>query len=246
MKRGPFLIVRCGTTKEAICQRHGDFAEWIRTTAGWWPEQAPEVAPYLGEAMPDFGPYAGAVLTGSPAMVTDREGWMVELEAWLRGAVAGGLPLLGICFGHQLLASALGGVVGDHPQGMELGTVEVELLPEAAEDPLFAGLPPRFPAQTTHAQSVLEPPPGAVVLARNDYEPFHALRFAPAAWGVQFHPEIDGPIMNGYKECYRAEAVAGRKRIGLLGEPTRESAAAASLLKKWGQTSIDLRRRKSI
>ncbi|MBL7008686.1 MAG: glutamine amidotransferase [Planctomycetes bacterium] len=234
MSRRPFLIVRCGTTKEAICRRHGDFADWIRAVAGWGEAGAPECAPYLGEAMPEAGAFAGAVLTGSPAMVTDREPWMLELEDWLRGAIAGGLPMLGICFGHQLLASALGGVVGDHPAGMELGTVEVRLTPAAAADPLFGGLPAHFPVQATHLQTVLEAPPGAVVLARNDHEACHAVRFADRVWGVQFHPEIDAAVMEGYSECYRADAVAGRKRIAMLGEPTRESPDAAGLLKRFG------------
>ncbi|RMH04211.1 MAG: glutamine amidotransferase [Planctomycetota bacterium] len=233
MSRAPFLIVRTGTTKDAICVRHGDFAAWIRAAAGWSEAEAVEAAPYLGEEMPPPSGFAGAVLTGSPAMVTERAPWMLALEDWLRRARDASLPLLGICFGHQLLASAFGGRVGDHPRGMELGTVEIELLPAAAEDPLLAGLPERFPAQATHAQSVLEPPPGAVVLARSAYEPCHALRFAPRCWGVQFHPEIGAAVMDGYKECYRSEAQAGRLHIGFLGEPTRESPAAASVLRRF-------------
>lgn len=233
MKLPPILIVNCGTTKDPIRERYGDFADWIRAAGGWWEWDSPECSPYLDQALPYPSGYAGAVLTGSPEMVTARSPWMRALEEWVLDAVERGLPLFGICFGHQLIASALGGVVGDHPDGMELGTVEVELLTAAAEDPLFSSLPASFAAQATHAQSVLEPPPGAVVLAKNAYEPHHALRFTDRCWGVQFHPEIDGPVMNGYKECYREEAVAGRKRIGLLGEPTRESLKAASLLRKF-------------
>ena len=52
-----------------------------------------------------------------------------------------GLPLFGICYGHQLLAHALGGEVGDNPVGREMGTVGIDLHPEAAHDPLFDGLP---------------------------------------------------------------------------------------------------------
>lgn len=81
------------------------------------------------------------------------------------------MPALGICYGHQLLGHALGGTVGNHPDGGEFGTVEVRLLPEAAADPLFAGLPAVFPAQLFHRQSVLYLPSGAQVLASSQREP---------------------------------------------------------------------------
>jgi GMP synthase (glutamine-hydrolysing) len=230
---GALLLVRCGTTKEAIRAEHGDFAAWIRRTAGWTAAEAPECAPYLGEALPEPAGLAGAVLTGSPAMVTDDEAWMRSTAGWLRGAVAAGLPLFGICFGHQLLAAALGGRVADHPAGMELGTVEVEAAAPAGEDALFGGMPARYAVQATHAQGVVALPPGAVVLAGNAHEPHHAVRFAPRCWGVQFHPEADAAVMRGYVAAYSADAAAGRKRIGLLGEPVRETPEANALLARF-------------
>src|SRR3546814_6485680 len=93
-------------------------------------------------------------------------------------------------YGHQLLAHALGGEVGDNPNGRKMGTVAVDLLPAAADDPLFTGLPDRFLAQATHQQSVLRAPEGATVLARSDHDDCHAFRWGEAAWGVQFHPEF--------------------------------------------------------
>ena len=92
-------------------------------------------------------------------MVTDREPWSEDTAAWLREAAAAGLPMFGVCYGHQLLAHALGGKVGYNPTGSELGTQTVELLPPAAGDQLLDGLPASFPAQMLHAQTVLQPPP---------------------------------------------------------------------------------------
>ena len=233
----PLLVVACGTTKDAICRVHGDFGAWIRTT-GTWPEGAVhEIAVYREEELPPptlLGKFfSGVVLTGSPAMVSEHLPWMRSTEAWLRDLLRTSFPVLGICFGHQLIASALGGTVGDHPQGMELGTTEIQLHAAAQQDRLFGGLPMSFPVQATHAQSVLTPPDEAQVLAFNDYERFHALRFRPGAWGVQFHPEIDAAIMDGYKECYREEAEQGNKTIGYLGEPTRHTPEAASVLQRF-------------
>ena len=106
-----------------------------------------------------------------------------------------------------MLANALGGEVGDNPHGREMGTVDIELLPAATDDPLFAGLPGRFAAQATHLQSVLRAPDGAIVLARSALDGCHAFRWGGAAWGVQFHPEFGSVHMRGYVRA-RADALA--------------------------------------
>src|SRR3546814_11441157 len=71
-----------------------------------------------------------------------------------------------------------------------MGTVAVDLLPAAAGDPLFTGLPDRFLAQATHQQSVLRAPEGATVLARSDHDDCHPFRWGGAPCGVRFHPEF--------------------------------------------------------
>src|SRR3546814_4601566 len=88
-----------------------------------------------------------------------------------------------------------------------MGTVPVDLLPAAAGEPLFTGLPDRFLAQATHLQSVLRAPEGATVLARSDHDDCHAFRWGEAAGGVQFHPEFGTVHMRGYVRA-RAEALA--------------------------------------
>jgi GMP synthase (glutamine-hydrolysing) len=101
-----------------------------------------------------------------------------------------------------------------HPGGREIGTVDIDLLPAAVDDPLFASLPPGFSAHVVHAQTVMEPPPGAVRLAENAFEPTHAFRVGRRAWGVQFHPEFDLVRMTGYVDRLAADLVAGRPRSG--------------------------------
>lgn len=194
----PIRIVEAGRTFAALAERKGDFADWVAAGLGVPQEELRVVAAFAGDLLPAVDQVAAVVVTGSHAMVTERQGWSERLAGWLAQVVAGGVPALGICYGHQLLGHALGGTVGEHPGGGEFGTVEVLLLPEAAADPLFAGLPAVFPAQVFHRQALLELPPGAQPLAVSQCEPHQAVRFAPRVWGLQFHPEFDAEVLAAY------------------------------------------------
>ena len=205
-KPPPFLVVETGKPVPTM-RRHGPFAHWIRTAAGLSRDEVEVVDVQAGEALPDHGGYAGILVTGSGAMVSDREDWSERTAAWLREAAHDGAGVFGICYGHQLLAHALGGEVADNPRGIEMGTVGLDLRPQAADDPLFTGLPARIQAQATHVQSVLRPPEGAVVLAASPVDDVHAFRWGDAAWGVQFHPEFSAGHMRGYVAA-RAQRLA--------------------------------------
>ncbi|MBW8368862.1 MAG: glutamine amidotransferase [Arenimonas sp.] len=201
----PFLILETGTPIPAL-RRHGGFGHWIRVAAGLSGRQARSCFVAAGEPLPSAGDYAGVLVTGSGAMVTDRSDWSERSADWLRDAAHAGLPLFGICYGHQLLAHALGGSVGYNPRGREMGTVPVAALADASADPLFGGLGGQFAAHTTHLQSVLAPPPQAAVLARSDRDDCQAFRWGEATWGVQFHPEFSTRMMRGYIQA-RSDAL---------------------------------------
>ncbi|GAB2629088.1 glutamine amidotransferase [Novilysobacter erysipheiresistens] len=200
----PFLILETGKPV-APMRRHGDFAHWIRVAAGLSRDEAVVVDVEGGEPLPNREGFAGVIVSGSAAMVTQRLDWSEAAAAWLRDAAHAGLPLFGICYGHQLLAHALGGEVGDNPRGREMGTLGIELLPAATGDGLFEAIPARFDAQLSHLQSVLRLPDGAVALARSAGDDCQAFRWGECAWGVQFHPEFSVTHMRGY---IRARKVA--------------------------------------
>lgn len=206
-RHAPFLVLETGRPVASM-RRHGSFAHWIRTAAGLARDEVRVVDVQAGARPPSHRGYAGVLVTGSGAMVSHREDWSERSAEWLGDAARDGAPVFGICYGHQLLAHALGGEVGDNPRGREMGTVALDLHPDAADDPLFAGLPPRICAQATHLQSVLAPPEGATVLAASALDDCHAFRWGDAAWGVQFHPEFSGTHMRGYIEA-RRDALAG-------------------------------------
>jgi GMP synthase (glutamine-hydrolysing) len=159
--------------------------------------------PRQGSPLPDLAGIDGLYITGSHSMVSEREPWSEALKPWLRDACANHVPMLGVCYGHQLMAAAFGGVSDFHPAGRESGTHEVTLSDVGRGDALLGTLPQRFPAQLTHAQSVLEVPPDAVVLAYNAHDPHQALRYGPRQWSVQFHPEFTVPVMRAYLERQR-------------------------------------------
>ena len=220
MKEGSILVLKTGEALPPVRRRHGNFEDWIARGMGLVVDSLEVVSAHRGEALPSPGTVRGVVVTGSPAMVTERPDWSERSARWLAKVVEeDAIPVLGLCYGHQLLAHALGGEVGTNPRGREMGTVEVRFEPHTSEvegadtarvgtdraaarlDPLFeVGA---FPGHMSHVESVLKPPEGAEVLATTALDPHSVLAFGPRQWGVQFHPEFDREIMQGYVEARR-------------------------------------------
>lgn len=135
--------------------------------------------------LPDYDAVDAAIVTGSKASTYWDEPWIDDLEAWLREADDRRIPLLGVCFGHQIVAQALGGTVEDMEE-YELGYHEVE---RTGDTPLFDGLGDRFTVFCTHHDEVTALPPGAEAHAETDVA-MQAYRRGDS-FGVQFHPEFD-------------------------------------------------------
>ncbi|WP_226986784.1 glutamine amidotransferase [Chlorobaculum tepidum] len=117
-----------------------------------------------------------------------------------------------------------------HPHGREAGTVSIELTPDGERDALFDGIPARFVANATYAQSVLWLPLGAVHLAFNGFEPNHAFRVGESAWGVQFHPEYTRQIMAVYLRDEIADLEAAAEDAGALRDAVTEAPFAGRVL----------------
>ncbi|WP_248518047.1 type 1 glutamine amidotransferase [Salinarchaeum laminariae] len=130
--------------------------------------------------------FDGVVVTGSRASVYWDEPWIPAVKKWVGEAVDAGHPILGVCWGHQLVADVLGGEV-TAMDAYELGYATIERT--TADSRLLDGIDDRFTAFATHSDEVVELPPGAELLARNDRS-IHAFRKG-SVYGVQFHPEYD-------------------------------------------------------
>ncbi len=238
LTRKPLAIFKVGSTWPAMARARGDFDDWLLHSLGQAGTHTMVVAVSEGAALPDPEVLAGAIITGSHAMVTDRAAWSEELAHWLRLAVPAGLPVLGICYGHQLLAQALGGEVADLEPEPEVGTVTVALTPASLDDPLFRDLPAEFPAHASHVQSVRRLPKQAVRLARSTREPHHAFRVGPRAWGIQFHPEFDTESMRAYVNRWAEKPNAPLWDWTTIHGQIRDTPDAARITARFAQLAL--------
>ncbi|WP_254762448.1 type 1 glutamine amidotransferase [Natrinema marinum] len=164
--------------------------------------------------VPDDFEYDGAVVTGSRASVYWDDDWMRPVKEWVGEAIDRGVPFLGVCWGHQLLADVLGGTVAD--MGVyEVGYSEIE---HTGESRLFDGIDDTFLAFTSHSDEVAELPPGAAPLAENDYSN-HGFR-KNRVFGVQFHPEYDTKTA---RELVHRKELSDERRESVLDEITEEN-----------------------
>ena len=171
-----------GIFVDAVRERGAELTEWNLARG------APPEAPTAYDAVFVFG-------GGMHVHQEDQHPWLRDEDELMKELLAERVPVFGVCLGSQLIAKAAGAKVGPAPRE-EIGWHEVETSPEAAEDPLFTGLPERFHAFQWHSYA-FELPPGAVLLARNPVC-LQAYRLGESAWGIQFHAEVTKEIVEGW------------------------------------------------
>jgi GMP synthase (glutamine-hydrolysing) len=236
MKR--ILIVQCGSTDPQVAARRGDFPVWFARRLAPVAELA-VARPW--EGLPSPAPFHGVAVTGSPLSVCRPPHWVDPLADWLLEA-ARRIPVLGVCFGHQLLGRALGSRVERNPRGREVGTVQVQLTAAGRADPLFEGSADSLWVQQTHEDHVPELPPGAVLLAGNERTPVQAFAWGDRVRCVQFHPEMEAEDSRLLAEARRAQldgAIPGGCDA-VLGS-IRETPQAARLLRSWAERFVGAR-----
>ncbi|PCR89085.1 type 1 glutamine amidotransferase [Natrinema ejinorense] len=164
--------------------------------------------------VPDDFEYDGAVVTGSRSSVYWDDEWMEPVAEWVDEAIDRGIPFLGVCWGHQLLADVLGGTVADMDV-YEVGYSEIE---HTGDSRLFDGIDETFRSFTSHSDAVTDLPPGSDPLAENDYSN-HGFR-KDRVFGVQFHPEYDSKTA---RELVHRKELSDERRESVLEEITEEN-----------------------
>ena len=236
MPAAPILIVQ----HDDLCPP-GRLGRWLEQ-AGYRLEV---VQGHHHEALPEQPDgFGGLVVLGGQMGAYDDEEhpWLVATKRLLRRAVADGVPTLGVCLGHQLLAVATGGRVAPSKSGQQAGLHRVGLTGQGQADPLLVGLD-----RVLHWNNdlVVAPPPRAAVLARTPAG-IQAIRIGNAL-GVQFHPEVDPAIVgcwaNKYVAAGRMTATTAEQHLAALTAADAELAPAWRAFARRFAAAVGSRRR---
>lgn len=146
-----------------------------------------------GQFPPDGARFDGWLITGSPASVHDGEDWIARLKTLIRRLDADRAPMFGACFGHQAIAEALGGTVGQNPGGWVFGLTETEM----------EGVPIRLYA--SHIQQVLALPPSARLTGGNAECPIGSFAVGDHILTTQYHPEMSHAFIAALVEEYAGD-----------------------------------------
>ena len=185
-------LLVCGQAPTTVTDRHGPYQQWFEAllhphgiTLERWDVEGGAIppSPHSAEAW---------LITGSPHGVYEAHGFIRPLEAFVRDVVAEGVPMVGICFGHQIIAQAMGGRVEKFAGGWAFGRRAYRL------DGL--GL---VHLNACHQDQVITAPASAEVIATNDFCAIAGLRIGTTCWTLQPHPEINASVLEAYIAHYQ-------------------------------------------
>jgi GMP synthase (glutamine-hydrolysing) len=190
--------------------------------------------PYADDPLPeDLLEHDGLLVLGGQMGANDDDayGWLSPTKDLIRCGAELGVPVFGICLGHQLAAVALGGEVVVNPTGKRRGVLDTSWADEAVDDDVLNGCGPR--AVFWHRDVVTRLPEGARVLARAQTGELVAARYAPTVWGVQCHPEARPDIVTRWAAKDRALATSGAEEADIDRALAAVTAGKAELEAAW-------------
>jgi GMP synthase (glutamine-hydrolysing) len=181
--------------------------------------------PFEGDDVPgSVDGYAGLVVMGGAMGANDDVDapWLPAVRDLIRSAAGEEVPTLGICLGHQLAAVALGGEVRKNPRGKQFGVLDVGWTPAAAADPLLGSTTAARRALQWNDDVVTRLPEGTQLLASAATGEVQAARFAPTVWGVQWHPEVDEPMVRAWAADGGVDPAEAERQLAVLASAADE------------------------
>ena len=228
------LIIKTGSTYSTILKQYGDFEDMIIKSSEVSKSEF-EIFDAKDESLtfPNPNDYKGIIISGSHDMVTFNDDWMEDLQEWIKTIDGNVTPTLGICFGHQIIATAFGGTVDYRQWGPEVGFVKIKKTDEGKKDPLLEGLTYVFKAYQYHSQSIDVLPKNAILLAKNNIDFYQAIRYDKYIYSVQFHPEYVQGVVKSYIETHALDLTSyGLDPYALL-DMVSESEPDATVIKNF-------------
>ena len=247
-ERARLLVMVTGSTVPEVQVRYGGFDVLFpeHLTRGFAPDRKPDIdvldiqVHKPGDRFPDLGRYDGVAITGSPARIGDMTPWMVYGVTLLQEILKKEIPLLAVCFGHQMLGKAFNADVGPNPAGYTIGTFDVNLDVDSS-DPLLGDLDGKLSVNGSHLDAIRSAGPHLKVIGTADHDACHVVKAGPRTWGVQFHPEFTANIVSAYIRA-RTELInshhgpgAATKRL----EAVQQTPASMGLLGRFADLCVD-------
>jgi GMP synthase-like glutamine amidotransferase len=195
-------LIQCGHVHPDLVPEHGDYPELFADLLGPHGIELTTFDVDHGRFPGDLSGFDGWVITGSANSAYEDLPWIHETEDLLRKLIADEAPVVAVCFGHQLLAQAMGGRVAKSPDGWGAGVHAYEFV---GETPTWMTPPPHGPVRiiASHQDQVVELPEGAEVLAWTEHCQVAAYTLGPAAFAIQPHPEFTAAVSRGLVERRR-------------------------------------------
>jgi GMP synthase-like glutamine amidotransferase len=181
-----------------------------------------------GEMPPSVYACDGWLITGSRHGVYDKLTWMAPLEDFIRELAAARMPLIGVCFGHQIIAEALGGEVVKSDKGWGVGLQQYRI--EQAHAWMESG-PQQVAIYAYHQDQVVKCPASAQVFLSSEFCPFAGLNYGDSIISVQAHPEFEADFENFLLETFGGSVVPAA--VTARAQATMSGSADTRLLASW-------------
>ncbi len=200
------LVVKIDSTYPEVINASGDYDVWFRDAIKA-DELAITVVDVLREDCPDASGFDAIILAGSSHSVNESNPRLTVYRNWVRELLDVNVPTLGVCFGHQMMASAFGGDVQRHPMGRQFGVADVSISAADTDDYLFRNLGESVTAHACHEDVCIRLPSVAKRLASSAHTEIQSFAIGNFLRAVQFHPEVTTAIMTELHDALKTRGL---------------------------------------